>query len=91
MLSTATTPTKVYGYVYGCTRGVSHPVYDDAEGRNCSYTPSYKDSDGFLSAIWSCWQSVPPAHSPTIPAVASLSSPGAISLPLQPAPTDTGS
>jgi hypothetical protein len=73
MASAATTPTGVYGQVYECTRGVSPPVYESADRRNCSYTPSHKNSDGFLAAIWSCWQSAPPTHNPTVPVVVSLS------------------
>jgi hypothetical protein len=73
MASAAPTLTMVYGQVYECTRGVSPPVYESADRRNCSYTPSYKNSDRFLTTVWSCWQSALPTHSPDVSVVVLLS------------------
>lgn len=69
----ATALTGVYGDVYGCTRGVSDPVYEQSDCQNYSYTPSNKYSDNYLPAIWSCCQWAPPDSQPDRHAAVSLS------------------
>jgi len=51
--SEAITLTGVYVWVYGCTRGVTHPVYDERDYWEASYTPTTKNMDRSVSAIWS--------------------------------------
>lgn len=64
--SGATTPTGLYGWVYGCTRGGLHPVYDNRDCREAPYTPSCKVLDSNPTTIWSCSQPGPPTHNTTV-------------------------